>query len=154
MNATRSPTYNYNWTPNYNINYTNIYNPIVHPDVTTTYLLTIRDQNLCINKDSITIKVSDNPCNESTIFVPNAFTPNDDGNHDVLVLKSLGVERLHFAIYDRNGEKIFETNSINDFWDGTYKGKKLSPDVYGYYAEYDCYGGKTFFKKGNITLLK
>lgn len=154
LNATRSPTYNYNWTPNYNINYTNIYNPIVHPDVTTTYLLTIRDQNLCINKDSITIKVSDNPCNESTIFVPNAFTPNDDGNHDVLVLKSLGVERLHFAIYDRNGEKIFETNSINDFWDGTYKGKKLSPDVYGYYAEYDCYGGKTFFKKGNITLLK
>jgi len=154
LNATRSPSYNYYWTPNYNIDNTDIPNPIVNPEVTTTYRLTILDQNLCLNSDSITIKVSDNPCDASTIFIPNAFTPNNDGKHDLLVLKTLGVERIYMAIYNRNGEKVFETNSLNEFWDGTYNGSKLAPDVYGYYAEFDCYGGETFFKKGNITLLK
>ena len=61
---------------------------------------------------------------------------------------------MYFAVYDRWGQKMFETRDQNIGWDGTYDGKKLAPAVFGWYLEGTCESGDKFFKKGNVTLLR
>ena len=93
-------------------------------------------------------------CNEATVYLPTGFTPNGDGTNDVLYIRSNFVTEVYLTIYDRWGEKLFETNDIKNGWDGTYKGKKLDQGVYGYYMTFKCNNGQESFKKGNITLLR
>ena len=59
-----------------------------------------------------------------------------------------------FMIFNRWGEKIFETNTIEEGWDGTYKGEALNTGVYVYRLEGKTYDGKSFSSKGNITLIR
>ena len=61
---------------------------------------------------------------------------------------------VYFAIYDRWGEKLFETTDMNKGWDGTYKGRKCDPAVYVYYIDATCISKEKYIKKGNITLIK
>ncbi len=92
------------------------------------------------------------------IIVPSAFSPNGDGiNDDFLVFATDQPEEFHFAIFNRWGEKIFETNDINGTWNGEYK-DQLSPiGVYAFYAEaWKTVNGKLerFWKQGNVTLIR
>jgi len=64
------------------------------------------------------------------------------------------LDQVELYVYDRWGEKIFETKDKNFWWDGTYKGGELPPDVYGYYFKVVCVDGQTYFKKGNVTLVR
>ena len=59
-----------------------------------------------------------------------------------------------FRSYNRWGERVFFTTSMENGWDGTFNGKAVSPDVYGYYVKGVCRKGETFFSKGNITVMK
>lgn len=152
--ATEDPLYNYLWTPSAGLSGNTIFNPVATPLETTTYKVIIRDLNGCINAALVTIVVLDPICREPNIFVPNGFTPNGDGLNDVLYVRGNAIEEMFFAIYDRWGEKVFESRSPNIGWDGTFRGKQLAPDVYGYYLEVNCINGERFFKKGNITLLR
>ena len=61
---------------------------------------------------------------------------------------------VYLTIYDRWGEKLFETNDVKKGWDGTFKGKQLDQGVYGYYMTFTCNNEEQSFKKGNITLTK
>ena len=61
---------------------------------------------------------------------------------------------MNVAVYNRWGQKIFESNDQTIGWDGTFQGKALPPDVYGYYVTLVCDDGSRLFKKGNLTLLK
>jgi gliding motility-associated-like protein len=92
-------------------------------------------------------------CPECIIGLPNAFSPNDDGQNDVLYILGSGFTNMHLMIYNRYGEKVFETTDPNKGWDGTYKGKKQVNEVYYYYLFADCPDGKTIKKKGDITIL-
>jgi gliding motility-associated-like protein len=93
--------------------------------------------------------------NDATeVFIPNIFSPNNDGNNDILYVRSEGIKELEFVIYDRWGEKIFETNDATQGWDGTYKGKELSTAVFSYYVKATSYGGESVEKKGNVTLVR
>jgi gliding motility-associated-like protein len=113
------------------------------------------DSNGCRTiSDSIQVVVLTLHCNATDIFVPNAFTPDANGHNDVLYVRSRGIESLYFTIYNRWGQKVFETNDITKGWDGTYKGAKVDPDVFVYYLNATCINGVTFFKKGNITVIK
>lgn len=147
-------TYHYSWHPTTGLNNSTIYNPKASPTTSTTYYLTVTDQNGCSWTDSVFIYVIDVICEEPYIFVPNAFTPNGDGRNDVLYVRSsVGYEML-FRIYNRWGELIFESKDVNNGWDGTYKGKKLEPGVFDYYLSFTCYNHQIFEKKGNITLIR
>ncbi|MEL7425354.1 MAG: gliding motility-associated C-terminal domain-containing protein [Bacteroidota bacterium] len=64
------------------------------------------------------------------------------------------MDEFYLAIYNRWGEQVFESFSQDDGWDGTFEGKALSPDVYGYYLEVSCFGGEEYRSRGNITLLR
>lgn len=151
---TASDTVNYEWFPQLWLNNPQSAHPVATPDTTITYYVTATDQFGCMAIDTVTIFVRNFICNESYVFVPNVFTPNDDKKNDVLLVESKVIDSLHFVIYSRWGEKIFETTDINKGWDGTFHGKKLSPAVFVYYIEAICVDKQRFKNKGNISLLK
>lgn len=146
--------YTYNWTPAATLDNPSSANPKATPVDTTTYFVTMTDVNGCSNTDSITIILNPVTCREPELFIPNAFSPNDDQQNDILFVKGNTIETMHIAIYDRWGEKVFETNDKNIGWDGTFKGAKVAPAVYVYYLDIGCYNKEKFSKKGNITVIR
>ncbi len=145
--------YNYTWTPPNTLNNPSVFNPVATPTHTTTYWLTISDGECQVLK-SVTVEVHEFVCGKPSIFVPNTFTPNADDKNEKLFVRAIELEKLYFVIYDRWGEKIFETESLNEGWDGRFRGKALPPDVYVYYLEAECKGGDTYQEQGNITLIR
>ncbi len=131
-----------------------ISNPQADPKGNHTYFVRVEDSATCKRFDSVTVYVFHTPCSASELYIPNAFTPNGDGKNDVLYVRSVGLTNVYFAVYDRWGQKMFETTDITRGWDGTFKGKKMDAAVFGYYVKAQCTGGETFEKKGNVTLLR
>jgi len=126
----------------------------VTPKETTTYAVTATDSNGCTGTGQVVVTVRGINCTEADDYLPNAFTPNGDDVNDRLTVKSEVIESMTLVIYNRWGQEVFRSIDINDGWDGTYKGKKLSPDVYAYYLDAKCVNGDQFLKKGNVSLLK
>ncbi|MEW6469602.1 MAG: gliding motility-associated C-terminal domain-containing protein [Bacteroidota bacterium] len=145
----------YNWSPATGLSCTACPNPTASPTATTTYYLTVTDANGCQNTDTVTVYVSLN-CNaaEGEIFIPDVFSPNHDGNNDVLYVRGGGMKSIAFSVYDRWGNRVFESSSQDMGWDGTFKGKELDPGVYIYVLTVTCYSDEDFIFKGNITLLR
>ncbi len=152
--GTVDPTYTYNWSPAVGLSATDIPDPIASPEETTLYTLTIVDGNGCSNQANVLLFMFDSPCIDPYIFVPNAFSPNDDDLNDVLFVEGNVIDEFYFTIYDRWGEQVFESRSQSEGWDGTYRGRALAPDVYGYYLEVRCFGGEEYRARGNVTLLR
>lgn len=99
------------------------------------------------------------------IEFPNAFTPNPNGpnggkydpndvNNDVFHPVFVGVETYTLSIFNRWGELIFESNDPNIGWDGYYRGKLCKQDVYVWKAKGKFINGQSFFKAGDVTLLR
>ena len=94
-------------------------------------------------------------CAEPYIFVPKAFTPNSDGNNDFFIVRGLDIKEVYFVVWDRWGEKVYETNDpAAQGWDGTFNGKELTPDSYAWYLSVTCGNGEFYVSKGDVTLLK
>lgn len=88
------------------------------------------------------------------IGVPNAFSPNGDGNNDILYVRGAAIVSLQFRVYNRWGELVFETTDLNVGWDGTYKGKPQEMDSYAYTLQATFEDGTSTSKQGNVTLLR
>jgi gliding motility-associated-like protein len=152
--STDSAEYIYDWFPSESLDDPTIFNPVATPEETTDYTLIVTDLNGCTNSVILRVVVEELECVEPNIFLPNAFTPNNDGENDVLRLLGNTIDEMYLAIYNRWGQKVFETDDLSVGWDGTFKGEALPPDVYGFYLKVLCINGDEFFKKGNIALLK
>lgn len=153
--ATYNEEYTYEWEPANTLDDPASATPEASPLETTTYTVTITDEQGCTATKRTTVTTLTPECNHPFIFFPNAFTPNDDGFNDVVrVRAAFAVDEVYFIIYSRWGEKMFEGNSLDDEWDGTFKNEKLCSDVYAYYLRVRCTNGEEYIKKGNITLLK
>ncbi len=152
--TTDDSSYKYDWQPEESLDDSEVFNPIALPEETTTYTVEITGELGCVTERSVEVVVVDLECREPFVFIPNAFTPNGDNENDVLYVRGSNVEEVFMTVYNRWGEKMFETNDKNIGWDGTFKNKQLPPDVYGYYMQVKCFNGMEYFKKGNITLLK
>jgi gliding motility-associated-like protein len=61
---------------------------------------------------------------------------------------------MHLEIYDRWGHKVFQTDNIDEGWDGNYKGQPVPLESYGYYFKGECMQGDKIILKGNITILQ
>jgi len=118
-------------------------------DTSGTYGLRVTHANGC--QDSATIVVNIGNC---YLFIPNSFSPNGDGVNDVLFVRASGIKNILLRIYNRWGEKVFETNDITQGWDGTYKGKELSPGVFVYYIKGVFEETTSIYQKGNVTLIR
>lgn len=69
---------------------------------------------------------------EFTLYIPNAFTPDNDGRNDIFFAKGEEIEEFHMYIFNRWGELIFESNSISNGWDGFVNGEPAPTGVYTY----------------------
>lgn len=154
IHATPISGLHYTWQPPYALSNPNSPSSTASPDYTTTYYITVEDDFGCKYIDSVIVVVLEVFCYEPYVFLPNSFSPNGDGNNDVLYVRSNYILDFKLAIFDRWGEKVFETSDQNTGWDGTFRGELLEPAVFDYYLEVTCFNQLTYFKKGNITLLR
>ena len=156
LEATFFDDVDYSWDPSGSLDDDMVRDPIASPDETTEYTVTVSDDNGCVEERTVTVVVFDPLCVEPYIFLPNAFSPDGRGAGKNEVLKVLGqhIEEMHLIIFDRWGQKVFESRDRSFGWDGTFKGKELSPDVYGFYLTVRCIDGEEFAKKGNVTLFR
>ncbi len=144
----------YEWTPTDDLQTPNQNSTVAVPPETTTYNVKITDANGCMTQQSVQVVVIVVMCEPPYIFLPNAFSPNADQVNDVLFLEGQYIDNMDLFIYDRWGQLVFESHNPEDGWDGTFRGKELSPDVFGYHLRVQCIGGDQHIEKGNITLLK
>ena len=119
--------------------------------VTATFVLScgnyVASQNVQIFKcDTSRIVLNE-------VFIPEAFSPNNDGNNDKLFVRG-SIKDFTFSVYNRWGEVVFKTQNQSTGWDGFFRGKDLDAGVFVYYLTGVDTAGNTINKKGNITLVK
>lgn len=153
LSATPSSGVTYNWTPSVGVSDPNIANPTATVAETTTYVLSVSD-GICTKSDSVTVTVYDAICGDPDIFVPNSFTPNNDGVNDLLFVRGRNITELEFMVFDRWGEKVFETRDQNVGWDGVFRGEEVGPGVFVYHLTAVCADGQRYFTKGNVTVIR
>jgi gliding motility-associated-like protein len=142
----------YNWSPSNGLSNYNTYNPVASPDISTQYIVVGTDINGCSNKD--TVVVIRKGGKYFGFEIPNSFTPNNDGLNDCFGVTYWGETRnFHLQVYNRWGEKVFETVNAFECWDGKYKGAPSDPGNYVFYltAETNC--GKVN-RKGNVLIIR
>lgn len=101
--------------------------------------------------DSIYITL--NECNGDP-FVPSGFSPNGDGQNDVLLVRGNNIREMHLMVYDRWGGLMFESHDQESGWDGTLKGQALNSATFVYALKATLETGATVEKKGNISLVR
>lgn len=141
----------YNWSPSGSLSCSNCQMPIASPTVTTVYTLTITDANGCTASDTVTVYV-DIACGE--LYLPNAFSPNGDQQNDVLFVRGNCIKEVNLQIYNRWGEKVFETNDAALGWDGTWRNVACEASVFTYILNATLLDGTEISRKGNISLVK
>lgn len=153
LSATLITGADYNWTPAATLDVPDSFAPIATPDVTTTYQLNV-DVNGCVISRDVEVTVLNPQCEFPFIFVPNAFTPNDDKENDYFRVYGSAIEEMTLIVYNRWGQKVFESTDPQQGWDGTFNGERLPPDAFGYYLTVKCIGGQEYTTKGNVNLLR
>lgn len=143
----------YLWSPAETLNNASIPNPIASPTSTTVYHVVATTAEGCVGEDSIQVVVSTDLL-KYNIYLPTAFTPNNDGLNDCFGIKFLGqISNLHLSIYNRWGQRIFYTTNPTECWDGTIQGVKQKSDVYTYQMSATTICGPVF-KKGTVLLIR
>lgn len=143
---------NYTWTPSYNISTTSGRNVNVYPDVTTAYSVSADLFPGCSLKDTVLVSVKE--CGQY-FFVPNAFTPNKDGQNDYFKpLISGALHKYEFSIYNRWGQRIFLSGDRNQGWDGTLKGLKQDGNTFVWLCKYQFHNQAPETKKGVVILIR
>lgn len=138
------------WTPDVFLNNNTIADPTAVPTSNVEYVVTVVDQSGCVIRDSVRLTLL-----PDALLIPTAFSPNNDGLNDLFRPLNKNLNKLVFQVFDRWGEKVYETDVIGDGWDGTYKGKKQDLGVYVWQAQFQLTGQtKTFSESGNVTLVK
>ena len=141
----------YQWSPAGPLSNPFIPNPVATLNQDETFILTTSDDIGCFARDTVHLRVLDGP----TFYVPSAFTPNADGLNDQFQPSTAGIQSIRFfRVYNRLGELVFETNSIRQGWDGTYKGKRQGVGNYVWtIAGTDRFGVERILK-GNVVLIR
>ncbi|MES2592950.1 MAG: T9SS type B sorting domain-containing protein [Bacteroidota bacterium] len=149
----------YLWTPSTGLDCDTCTRPVASPEITTIYCVTATDMG-CSDSACVMVIVIDENCGSvhmptGSVYVPTAFSPNNDVLNDVFKPVSNCVHDYQFTIFDRWGEKIFETTDTEAGWNGYYKGSLCKPDVYVYKVSYVDDPKNNFHQYiGRVTLLK
>ncbi|HHJ51221.1 MAG TPA: T9SS type B sorting domain-containing protein, partial [Phaeodactylibacter sp.] len=146
------------WSPTDGLSCTDCLNPSAQPDETTYYFVTIRTKDGC-EADAKVLVVVDK---QAAIYVPNAFSPNGDGNNDLFMIFAgpNQVEKVrNFLVFNRWGETVFEYHNFDPNnpaygWDGTFRGQPLNPAVFTWYAEIEFKDGRVELFEGDVQLVR
>jgi len=136
---------------------TNCPSAVVQPGETTTYQVVVTDLNGCSATDELTISLT----RRVRLFIPSAFSPNDDGYNDRFFVNAgndVGLIRS-FRVWNRWGGLLFEqqnfqANDPNYGWDGKARGQMMTPGVYVYSIEFEILGGDVMQEKGDVSLVR
>ncbi len=144
----------YSWSPPTGLSNTQIKDPVVtvgNIGEDVLYKVVSTDANGCKGEGFVKINVSKGPA----VYVPKAFTPNHDGLNDLLKPLTVGIKALnYFRIYNRWGQIIFSTTTINQGWDGTMGGQDEPAGVYVWMLEVLTNDGKLISQKGTVMLIR
>ena len=141
----------YNWVTSEGLNCIDCPYPLATPySHISEYVLTITYNQHCTASDSARIIVKSNP----KFFIPNSFTPNGDGNNDVFEIYGEDIKTVVLRVFNRWGEKVFESSNQFNGWDGTYKGIIQTPDVFTYDAQITFLDNTKTEQHGSITLIR
>jgi gliding motility-associated-like protein len=144
------------WQPETGLSCYNCPEPKAELTKSITYTVTA-NSGVCEAKDELNIKVA---CDDALFYMPNTFTPNNDGLNDRFWPIADGVHIVNrFRIYSRGGELVFEANNIppNDSvygWDGRHNQMDVQPDAFIYFLETKCSNGETIFVKGDVSVVR
>ncbi len=147
------------WTPSSTLSCDDCLEPYAFPHQTTTYTITISNENGCPATDDITLRVR----KDRGIYIPNVFSPlNDDGINDIFHIFSdmKTVKNIStFQVFDRWGELIFEDYDFMPDdpahgWDGMFRGEPMNPAVFVYWAAVEFIDGEVIIFKGDVTLVR
>ncbi len=160
INATISPPMHpvdITWFPFETLDCPDCEDPTALPLGTTTYTITIIDSTGCIAIDSMTVFVD----LKRPVYIPNAFSPNDDGPNDFFTAYTGRAGKLikRLRVFDRWGEMVFDGIDLTpgvelEGWDGTFKGKPMDPAVFAYYAQIEFIDGVVVLFEGDVTIIR
>ena len=145
----------YLWQPATGLSCTDCPEPTASVIQDTQYFVTI-DNNGCSATDSIWVFIIPDSA-ETTIpslFIPNAFSPNNDGLNDVFYIYGNGISKISWSVFDRWGELVFSSNELNRGWDGKLNSKLLPPGVFvvNVYVEFIDLGSRQ--KTQSVMLMR
>ncbi len=145
---------NYQWKPAADsLTCTTCSRPFITVSQTQVVYVTVEGENGCSTSDSVILQVVG--CNGHSVFVPNTFTPNNDGLNDRLYVRGAGLTQLeYFRIFDRWGQMVFQTQDIAEGWDGSTGGKPDAINTYVYMLKAVCSSGEVVSLQGNVTLIR
>jgi gliding motility-associated-like protein len=144
--------YQYIWTPSRGLSCTDCQDPMAAPVVTTQYRVEVISDSGCIIDTGILITVIP----QHQLYVPNAFTPNGNGINDGWTVfgNKKAWKLIDVKVYDRWGEKVFESKDIDFVWDGTYRGQMEEPGLFVYELTVTFIDGHAISNKGSISLIR
>jgi gliding motility-associated-like protein len=145
------------WSPSTGLSCTDCLNPVINPTTTTSYSVTLTDQNGCSINLTITVRLDV----DEKVFVPNAFSPNGDNINDIfrVISDNPNIFISDFAIFDRWGNRMYyesnQTLTDHHGWNGsTQQDEKLNPGVYVYYIKLNIPGAEDKILFGDVTLIR
>jgi gliding motility-associated-like protein len=143
----------YNWSPPDYLSCDDCSNPLVSPESDITYEIIVSDLNGCDTTMILKVKAL-NQCIEGKIGIPNAITPNGDGQNDAFgLINPTGLNNFKMRIYNRWGELVFETTNPFEKWEARINEKAQHGDAFVYVIEGDCIAGEEFFLKGTFLII-
>ena len=113
-------------------------------------LLEIADTNGCSDKSTKSVCLRE----PFKIYLPNAFTVNQDGLNEVFLAMGTGILEFHMWVYNRNGQEIFQSSDINSGWDGTFQGNVVQQGVFGWVVEVRWTDKRWFTTAGTVSLVR
>jgi len=122
----------------------------VSPSATTDYYVTYTSPGGCTDSDTVTVVVQ----NIFSYYMPTGFSPNGDGINDVIQVHGRGIDYINLRIFDRIGEKVFETSDPENAWDGKLIGLRMNDNVFVYTLEVTFCNGDTAKENGSIMLAR
>ena len=139
------------WTPATNLDNATSYKPVFIGDAEKTYSIKLTSSAGCITIDTQLVKINKN----IVIYVPNAFTPNNDNLNDVLKPFMIGIKELvYFKIFNRWGELVYETKRMNEGWDGRYKDVPIQSHTLVWMLQGIGADDKIYNAKGSTVLIR
>ncbi len=140
----------YFWGPNVSISCVTCQTATVSPTTTQQYYVTYQDVNGCVDSDTADVSVTA----IYSYFMPTGFSPNADGINDTLLVHGRGIDYINLRIYDRVGEKVFETSDILQGWDGNLMGVPMNNNEFVYMLEVTYCNGQKVTEQGSVMLVK
>lgn len=140
----------YSWSPATGLDLPASPDPIARPITTTTYCVSVTNSSGCTDTACVKVEVR---C--PALFIPSAFSPNASGTNDILCVEGNDcIAFMLFRIYNRWGNKVFETMDPKTCWDGLHNGQPLNAGVFVYHLNATLSNGETVEQQGNITLVR